>query len=380
MNEKLLNNNLENFIETNQDKNISKLPLSFEEATSYDYLFQAMLKCRKGVSWKNGVLAYLKKGVENISNLEKKIRDGTYQPKPPVHFIVYSPKKRDIVATNFEDRVYQRSINDNIIYPIMTKSLIKENCACQKGKGTDFGRNLLKQYLFRQFKKINSNNFYCLQIDIKGYYPNMRHDYIEELFKKKLDDKTYQFVIQTLHSQYPNEIGYNAGSQLVQIAGISCLDKLDHYCKEQKHCRYYIRYMDDIVILHEDKTFLQNLQIEIENELSKIGFKFNDKKTRIYHQKKRIKFLGFEYSISNTGKIMIVPNGNTIKRDFKHWKRMLHAITNQKYLYLTKQKVIDSINSTLSYLKRAKARKINAKIITFLNQVKELKLWQELST
>lgn len=125
---------------------------------------------------------------------------------------------------------FQRSITDDV-YPIMTNSFIYDNYACQKGKGTDKARNRLKEFLRKYYRK-NGNIGYVLQVDIKGYYPNMSHEMCESTFKKKLPEKYFKMVQTILREQYQGDKGYNAGSQLVQIAGISVLDGLDHFIKK----------------------------------------------------------------------------------------------------------------------------------------------------
>ena len=356
-------------------ENGKHLPLSYEQAFSFEELYDKMLECKKGVQWKGSTQGFLLNANTNITRMEKEILEGTYQFSKPTYFKVWSPKERDIIACNFKDRIVQRAFCDNIAYPKMTKDLIYSNVACQKYKGTDCGRDLLKKYMYRAYKKWGTD-FYCLQIDIKGYYPHMNHEYVNFLFKKKLTDKEYELYLKLMDFFYPGEIGYNPGSQLVQIAGISCLNKLDHYCKEKKHCKYYIRYMDDIVILHNDKSFLESLLEDIKRELAKIGFEPNQKKTGIYPQSHNVEFLGFKWRINASGKILIRVKANSFKRAKKHWKGMKEAIKHKK-VSITYKDVQTSVESYRSYISRAncndKILKIIEKEITQCQQLLETK-------
>lgn len=65
----------------------------------------------------------------------------------------------------------------------MTKGFINTNVACQKGKGTDLAREILKEYLRAMYRKCGKN-FNVLQCDIHGYYPNMQHKTARQTFKK----------------------------------------------------------------------------------------------------------------------------------------------------------------------------------------------------
>ena len=104
-----------------------------------------MLKCKKGVTWKPSVKSFLLNGEENILRMKHQHQDGTWKNGKPKTVLITYPKRREALSIPFKDRVYQRSINDNSLYPQMTKGFTYSNCACQTGKGTDFARTLVKK-------------------------------------------------------------------------------------------------------------------------------------------------------------------------------------------------------------------------------------------
>ena len=288
----------------------------------YDALYDSMMKCIKGVLWKDSVASFYLRAGENISRLERELKNGTYKAKPMKHFMVTSPKPREIASVAFRDRVYQRSLNDNVVYPVMTRSFIYDNYACQKGKGTDAARNRLKEFLRKYYRKHGMNGFVC-QFDIKGYYPNMDHEITEQMFRDKLDSWSYRQVETILHEQYEGNKGYNPGSQLVQIAGISMLDGMDHFIKEQLHAKYYIRYMDDFLIIHHDREYLEECKRRIEDFLRTLKFEINEKKTRVYPLSKGIEFLGFMFTLTDTGKVLMQIRPDNVKRERKKLARLV---------------------------------------------------------
>ena len=107
----------------------------------------------------------------------------------------------------------------------------------------------------------------------------MRHKDVEKCFADGADLDTCQMSVAVLNEQYAGETGYNPGSQMVQIAGIALLNKLDHYVKEKLHVRYYIRYMDDFWILTHKKSDADYIFREIERSLYKYGLQLNKKKS-----------------------------------------------------------------------------------------------------
>ena len=293
-----------------------------EEIVGFDALYESMEKCIKGVRWKDSVAHYHLNAIEETIKLERALHDGTYRPRRPKEFTVYSPKKREILSVAFRDRVYQRSLNDNAIYPQMSKSFIRDNCACQKGKGTDYCRDRLNAVLHKYFIN-HGRNGWVYQVDIHGYYPNMSHSVAEETFHRKLDPEAYERAVDILHNQYKGDTGYNPGSQIVQIAGISVLDKLDHYIKEQLHCKYYLRYMDDLILISQDRKFLEKCAEGINAILTEMDFEINPKKTRLYKLTDGIEFLGFTFRLTESGKVIRLISAKNVKNQRKKLRRLV---------------------------------------------------------
>lgn len=341
------------------------LTMNYKECIDFDTLYLSMIKCKKNVLWKDSVAHYYLNGINETLKLSNKLKSGTFESRNPYTFTIFSPKRRDIVSVSFRDRVYQRSLNDNNIYPIMSKSFIYDNCACQIGKGTDFARNRLKHFLHKFYNK-NKNTGYVLQIDIHGYYPNMSHELIENLFKNKLSNEMYKSILEILHKQYIYDIGYNPGSQLIQIAGIAALDKLDHYIKEKLKIKYYLRYMDDSIILNESKEYLEYCLKQIKMELNKIGFEVNPGKTRIYKITDKIPFLGFNFNLTKTGKVLMIIKPSKIKQVKKHLKHLVKRSKNNK---MTKQEVDTCFKSCIAFIKKGNSYNTINKLKAYYNNL-----------
>lgn len=289
----------------------------------FDALYESMLKCKKNVMWKDSVAYYYLHGIEETIKLSDKLRAGTYKARPPKHFKILSPKERDIVSITFRDRVYQRSLNDNVLYPKLTNSFIYDNMACQKFKGTDTARDRLYDFMRGYYINHGSNQGYVLRCDIRGYYPNMSHDVAEKTFRRRLPGFAYDRSKAILDHQYTDDVGYNPGSQMIQLAGISVLSGLDHYIKEELHIKYYIRYMDDFILIHEDKQYLEECRQKIAKFLESLHFEFSEKKTFICTLDQGIDFLGFTYKLTETGKVLMLIKSENVKAYRKKLYRMV---------------------------------------------------------
>ena len=338
-----------------------------EEIIGFEALYASMLKCKKGVMWKGSAAHFVLNGPEMVYKLSHQLKDGTYKPRAPSKFTIYSPKKRDIVSISFRDRVYQRSLNDNGIYDGMTRGFIEDNQACQTGKGTDRARDRLEELLHRAYRKYGTKSC-ILQCDVHGYYKHMRHDITEELFRERLDPAVAERAVRVMREQYTEENGYNPGSQMIQIAGISYLDKLDHFIKERLRVKLYERYMDDFLLLGE-YDFLTHCKDEIEKKLLEVGLTLNPKKTQILKATDGVMFLGFTFRLTTTGKVIRLISSDNVKRERKKLVRMVHKARKGK---LTRKKVDECYQAWRAHAVKGNTWKVVRRMDVFYK-----KLWEE---
>jgi retron-type reverse transcriptase len=292
--------------------------------------------------------------LEETYKLNQQLENGTYKARQIAKFTITKPKKREIISVCFRDRVYQRSLNDNALYPVMTKSFIRDNWACQKGKGTDYARDRMKVFLQKMYRKYGTD-FYGLQCDIHGYYPNMRHDLTNKMLERKLEPEICKMAVDVLDSQYAGEIGYNPGSQMVQIVGISALDDHDHKIKEDLQVDEFGRYMDDSLLFDQSKEFLEGCKDEIEKLLASKGMEFNPKKTKVFSIKDGFTFLGFKYRLTDTGKVIMTIDPKNVK---ERRRRLRKLVNKAKRGEITKAKVDECYNAWKNHASKGNSFKL----------------------
>lgn len=317
-----------------------------EYIIDYEQLWQSMLKCQRNVRWKPSVKRFVINAPEEVVRMHDELASGKWRNGVPKPIQITYPKKREALSILFRDRVYQRSINDNYLYPTMTKHFIYDNVACQKGKGPSFARRRVKELLWNFYCNSGSNyhsvNGYVLQLDIKGYYPNMKHDEVNKCFKKNVDPEIYEMIVDILENQYSGSVGYNPGSQMVQIAGISLLNPLDHYIKEKLHIKWFIRYNDDFLIFHGSRLYLEEVLKNISQSLSDLGFSINAKKTTIKPLSKGFTFLGFCYRILKSGKVIMTLKSENVHHERKKLYRMVQKCKRGEMSKFTVEQSFDS--------------------------------------
>lgn len=285
-------------------------------------LRESARRCRRGVMWKDSVANYMLHLTERTVQLHRDLMHGRYRPGPVREFTVTQPKRREIVSVGFRDRVFQRSLNDNSIYPRMTHGFILDNAACQTGKGTDFARDRLRHFMRRHYRKHGPNGW-VMQLDVAGYYPNMPHETAEGAFAEKLPPEIMAMALSTMRGQYPGELGYNPGSQMIQIAGISVLDRMDHVSKDRMRTKNYVRYMDDAVAILPTREEAEALLAALGDTLNSLGMELNPKKSRVYPLRDGVPFLGFRFVLTPTGKALMLLKPENVKQERRRLRRMV---------------------------------------------------------
>nr|DAI80722.1 MAG TPA: hypothetical protein [Caudoviricetes sp.] len=279
-----------------------------ENVCDFENLYKAMCICRRNVMWKDSTAGFVKNGLTNCYKLKDELMSGKYKIGAYTVFKIYEPKERVIVSTRIKDRVFQRSLCDNYLTEQITKSFIYDNCACQKGKGTDFARERLKCHMQRFYRKSGLNG-YIIKCDISDYFGSTPHSVACAAVRKRVsDDWAYaetERIINSFTQGVDPSKGMGLGSQVTQLIQLAVLDDIDHLIKEQLGIKYYVRYMDDFILIHQSKEYLTFCKEHIGEELEKLGLKFSKKKTQLFPIKQPIHFLGFSFRLTSTGKVIM---------------------------------------------------------------------------
>lgn len=301
--------------------------------------------------------------VSNIVYIKNILEDRKYIPGKYNIFIIKEPKLRLIMSQNIIDKIINHLVSEYLLVKVFDQSLIDSNIATRKNKGTDYGIKLLKKYI----KKLNNNKFYILKFDISKYFYNLDHEILKNIISKKIKDKDvinllYKIIDSTDYSyinkrinnlknteiekilkrnaldkerlineiksipEYKKGKGLPIGNMSSQFLAILYLNELDHYIKEELKIKYYIRYMDDGILLHRDKEYLKKCLKKIEKILERYGLKLNNK-TRIYSSDEGFEFLGYKYIMKNN-RLIVKIKGQT-KRRFKRKMKTLYKLEEQ---------------------------------------------------
>ena len=300
---------------------------------SFDWLLTAHRNARKGKRYRIEVMAFTADLEGNLLIIQKKLLDGGYELGPYRKVWVYVPKKRLVMALPYMDRIVQWSIYQ-YLNPVYDKTFIEDSYACRKGKGSHKAAKRL-QYWMRQIDRKPENDWYYLKLDISKYFYRVNHEILLKILSKRIKDPDLMScIIRIVNSKtepfglpkgkkpqdvQPDEwlydVGMPIGNLTSQLFANIYLNELDQYCKHVLKVHYYIRYMDDIIILAKDKATLHKWKDEIERFLNEeLALDLNDK-TAIRPIRVGIEFVGIK--IWATHMKLRKSTTRRIKREFR---------------------------------------------------------------
>ncbi len=278
----------------------------YDKICSLENLQLADEKARKGKLRSHGVKKHDQNREANLLKLHDILLNGTYKTSRYDIFKIYEPKEREIYRLPyFPDRIVHHAIM-NILEPIWVSIFTADTYSCIKNRGIHAAAVKVKEVL----REDPEGTKHCLKLDIRKFYPTINHSILKEIVRRKIKDarllSLLDEIIDSVNDRPITQItssctGVPIGNYLSQYFANLYLAYFDHWLKEDKKVKYYFRYADDIVILHEDKAYLRSLFSEIQSYLAE-NLKLEVKKNwQIFPVDIRgIDFLGYVFFHTHT--------------------------------------------------------------------------------
>ena len=301
----------------------------FIKKLTFERMIEAHYRAVKGKRNKKEIINYEIDLETNITNLINNIKKNTYKQGKYREFIVYEPKQRLIKSLPYQDRIVHQWYVEEFIKDFYYKRFIKDTYACIKDRGTHKAVDNVQKYM-RKMKRVNKN-YYVLKCDIKKYFYNIDKEILINILGKSIKDiKLLNFTKLILEDG--NKKGIPIGNYTSQWFANIYLNELDHYVKDFLRIKYYVRYMDDFIILLDSKNECKDVINKI-----KIFLKLNlhlelNKKSRYYPNKLGIDFCG--YKIFETHRLLRKRSKKKIKKKIKVWNylKMEERLDSHKML------------------------------------------------
>ena len=347
-----------------------------EDKLTFEELYAAYLLCVKNKKKKNGTYDFVNDELcQNLIILLDELNNRTYVPKASNCYVITDPALREIYAAQFSDRIvqhfYMSQIND-----ILDDSLVDSCSSCRVGKGTDYALGLLKKYIM-EVSDYGKKDCYYLKIDLSGYFMSIDRKQVSDKFYNLIDTKykgkhknllLYLTSIifknnpslncnykcsDTIRNIIPDRrklnkesrFGMAIGNLAAQAASNLNLNDFDKFVINDLNLNKYIRYVDDIVIISNDKNKLINSLFIIKDKLKESNQIINKKKTKINTVYTGVSFLGkitYPYGYQKPSKKVIIRTYN------KGYNIKYNNINN----------LISKVNSQIGSLKRYNCKKL----------------------
>jgi retron-type reverse transcriptase len=288
----------------------------------YDFtnLYDAYIKARRQKRYRNEVLQFSYNLEQGIITLQRELKEKTYVVGKYRPFIIHEPKKRQIVALPFRDRIVQHALN-TIIEPLFDRRMIADSFACRIGKGTHAAAKRVSYFMGKP------DNIYYLKLDVKAFFASIDRNILKNIVRKVIDDEGILWLIDAIFDSSPVP-GLPIGNLMSQLFANVYLHELDHYCKNVLGIHYYVRYMDDIIILSHSKSYLRAILMSITDFISThLALELN-RKTEIGRCKDGIAFVG--YRIWRNLRLIKKDSLVRMKKKMRAWRS--GKIQNERFL------------------------------------------------
>lgn len=221
----------------------------------------AHYNAQKGKGWYKEVRMVNSNPEYYLEKLQESLINKTYKTSSYETFIKRDTGKERLIykLPYYPDRICQWAILQ-VIEQILINNFIADTYSAIPERGIHKALHRVVNAIQKDVKGTQ----YCLKLDVKKYYPSIDHTILKQKYRKLFKDDDLIWLLDEIIDSTPGDVGIPIGNYISQYSGNFFLSEFDHWIKEEKRIKYYFRYMDDIVILHESKEHLHKLRKEID--------------------------------------------------------------------------------------------------------------------
>jgi len=361
-------------------------------------IYNSYALCRKGKRDKS--VKFEIDLLDNIYKIKNSLNKREWSPSAYTCFLSKKPKLREIYAASFADRVVHHLLVSRLEKEF-DKTFIYHSYSNRKGKGTHKAVKNLQSFMRKSSKNMKVKSYF-LQLDIKNFFYSIDKKNLFELIKEKMaeDNQKYLFlIVKVLFSdinygvrfigkkeefeKIPNHKrlkyldknkGLPIGNLTSQFFANVYLNELDKFVKHTLKEKYYMRYVDDFIIVGKEKERLAYVKLEIEKFLwERLGLRLKNEGI-IKKVSEGADFLGY---MVRANYILVRKRvlGNLLEKLNIYEKQFLiRGDENEVSLNLNPE-ILESLRSVLaSYMGHFS----HAKHYNLMNKIKKRYRWLEL--
>ena len=299
-------------------------------------LYAAFLCAKRHKARQPYVLHFERRLEDLLDEIADALWNRTYKPEPSTCFIIERPKKREVFAAQFRDRVVHH-LYYNYTHTLFERTFIADTYSCIPGRGTHYGVSRLRRHILAESENY-TKDCWVLKLDIRGYFMHidrkrlldialgtlerMRHHRIGKGRKVWDDDIDFPFIewmTREIILLDPSENCHIAGSEddwiglddaktlryagegkglpignlTSQLYSNVYMNVFDQFMKRTLKCRRYGRYVDDAYVVSVDREWLMGIIPEARRFLKEaLDLDLHMGKVLLYHVANGAEFLG----------------------------------------------------------------------------------------
>lgn len=275
------------------------------------------LDCRRTKRNTDAARAFEARAEENLVELHDRLVTRSYRPGRSICFAIERPKRREVWAAGFPDRVVHHVLHRHIA-PRFERGFIADSCACIEGRGTLYAARRLEAKV-RAVSQNWSTRVYYLKCDVANFFPSIDKRRLGRLLAARIPEPFWRWLAAlVLHHDprtdvelrgdpaklalippakslfgRPAHLGLPIGNLPSQFGANVYLNELDQFVKHRLRVPHYVRYVDDFVLLHDSPQQLNAWRAAIEAFLpERLGVQLNPSKTVLQPVARGIDFVG----------------------------------------------------------------------------------------
>jgi retron-type reverse transcriptase len=275
----------------------------WDQLTSWENLLAAARKTRRGKRRFADCARFELERERELLRLQVELRARTYRPGPYRTFYVREPKRRMISAASYRDRVVHHALV-NVIGPLFDRNFIRDSYANQVGKGTHRAVDRYQEFA-RRYR-------YVLQCDVAKFFPSVDHEILKTLLRSRVRDEgvlwlcdliidggnaqepsVQYFPGDDLFTAHARRRGLPIGNMTSQFWANVYLHGLDNFVKRGLGCRGYVRYVDDFLLLGDDKPKLWEARAAVIRYLERLRLRIHEERAQVRPVGRPTRFLGY---------------------------------------------------------------------------------------
>lgn len=275
----------------------------WESVVSFDNLYLAWRKARRGKADRPAVARFALDLEHNLLRLQQQLIERAYQPGGYHLFTIYDRKPRNIAAAPFHDRVVHHALM-NRVEPVLDSRLYAHSYACRVGKGVHAAVDRYQRWAQRYP--------YALKLDVSRYFPTIDHQNLKAKLRHLIKDQAVLWLFDRIIDSAPpgnapligfpgddlvdlmqRRRGLPIGNLTSQFLGNLYLTELDYYLKQQCGVQAYLRYVDDLILLDESKERLWQIKSAVDSFLQRERLILHPHKTQVLPTAEGVDLLGY---------------------------------------------------------------------------------------